>query len=492
MIDIAKELINQLNKNKIKYCHWKSNIGLEKELDGGELDFYVTHESKEIFQKIIESLGFIRVIVPLQKHIHNVFHYYGLDSKTGKLLHLHIFYSIVTGESLIKNYEFEIGDILLKDMTEKFGIPVPNSQLELFLFVIRIYSKHLSYIEYLILLRDYKKIHQELAYLEKESQGKLISEEICERYFNNIPLDLIYDGIFLLKCGSNYLQKYRHSRKINKYIRKYNRYSTLRSFYLRLKILFRIFFKKIFSRKKFKHIKSEGFICAITGPEATGKSTLVKVISNWIGCNFLVYNFHIGKPPSSVLTLPINIISPLMKIFFQKESNVYKIKNSISNNIKPSGIIYSIKSILLAYDRLKLSNKMRKNSKNGAVVISDRWPSPKIGSMDSPRIIVGNNNSKSIIVNYLSILENKIYKNILPPDLIISLVVSPEIAEKRNQERVKKNKESTDYVLKRHNPVYCPDFSGISTVELNTDNDLPNTIISIKNIFWENIVAFDG
>ena len=163
------------------------------------------------------------------------------------------------------------------------------------------------------------------------------------------------------------------------------------------------------------------------------------------------------------------------------------------NNFKSSGIIYSIKSILLAYDRLKLSNKMQKISDNGAVVISDRWPSSKIGSMDSPRIIVGDeNNLKSKIINYSSILENKIYKNILLPDLIITLVVSSEIAEKRNLERVKKNKESTDYVLKRHNPVYCPDFSCINTVELNTDNDLNDTIISIKNIFWQSILASDG
>ena len=135
MIDIAKELINQLNKNKIKYCHWKSNIGLEKELDGGELDFYVSFKSKEIFKNIIKSLGFIRAITPLQKHVPDVFHYYGHDSSTGKLLHLHIFYSIITGESLLKNYEFKIGDILLENMNEKLGIPIPNRNLELFLFV---------------------------------------------------------------------------------------------------------------------------------------------------------------------------------------------------------------------------------------------------------------------------------------------------------------------------------------------------------------------
>ena len=139
-------------------------------------------------------------------------------------------------------------------MTEKLGMPVPNSKLEFFLFIIRIYSKHRSYLEYLILLRDYNKIYQELTYLENESKGNLISEDICRKYFNNIPLDLIYDGIALLKNGSNYIQKYRHSRKISKYLGKYNRYSSLKSFYFRLKILFRICFKKLFSGKKSKYI----------------------------------------------------------------------------------------------------------------------------------------------------------------------------------------------------------------------------------------------
>ena len=49
-----------------------------------------------------------------------------------------------------------------------------------------------------------------------------------------------------------------------------------------------------------------------------------------------------------------------------------------------------------------------------------------------------------------------------------------------------------DYILKRHDPAVAPDFTGINTVELNTDDDLINTIISIKNIFWENISTFDG
>ena len=138
MLKISSDLIEQLNKKGIKYCHWKSNVGLEKELEGGELDLYVDPESKKTFQKAIECLGFIKVIVPLQKHVDNVFHYYGCDSKTGKLLHLHVFYSIITGESLLKNYKFKIGDILLEDMTEKLGMPVPNSKLELFLFIIRI------------------------------------------------------------------------------------------------------------------------------------------------------------------------------------------------------------------------------------------------------------------------------------------------------------------------------------------------------------------
>ena len=328
MLKISSDLIEQLNKKEIKYCHWKSNIGLEEELDGGELDFYVAPESKEMFQNIIKCLGFIRAITPLQNHIPDVYHYYGHDSKTGKLLHLHIFYSIITGESLLKNYEFKIGNILLEDMTEKLGVPVPNSKLELFLFVIRIYSKHQSCFEYLILLRDYNKIYQELIYLENKSKGNLISENMCRKYFNNIPLDLIYDGIVLLKNGSNYLQKYRHSRKISQYIGKYNRYGSLRSYCLRLKILFRICFQKLFSGKKSKYIKSGGFICAVTGPEATGKSTLVKELSNWIGSNFLVRHFHIGKPESAIITLPFNLITPLMKLFFQKQSNTYKIKNS--------------------------------------------------------------------------------------------------------------------------------------------------------------------
>ena len=94
----------------------------------------------------------------MQNHVKDVYHFYGIDKDTGKILHLHVFYKILTGESLIKNLKFEIGDLLLKDTSHKSEVIIPNAQVELIIFIIRIFSKHQSIIEYLLLLRNYNNI----------------------------------------------------------------------------------------------------------------------------------------------------------------------------------------------------------------------------------------------------------------------------------------------------------------------------------------------
>ena len=49
--------------------------------------------------------------------------------------------------------------------------------------------------------------------------------------------------------------------------------------------------------------------------------------------------------------------------------------------------MYVIRSVMLAYDRKVETIRAHKYSKNGYIVICDRYPGLAEGKMDSPRII---------------------------------------------------------------------------------------------------------
>jgi thymidylate kinase len=490
MLDIAKDIFNLFNKSKISYCHWKSNIGLIDELDGGELDLYVKKSDKENLESLLKEYKFIKITDPLQLHIKNVFHFYGLDHKTGKILHLHIFYSIVTGESILKNYDFGNLDFLFNQVNQINNIPIPLKKNEFPIFLIRLAAKHSSILEYFLLKRDYNKVLEELNYFSADNNSNNYS--LREKLNFNLLLDenkfdMIEKFYHSIINKKPYIVKYLYARKINSYFKSYNRFNPFKRMLLRNILFFTLGFRKIFKMKKTKKLINKGFVLAFTGPEATGKSTLVDSTTNWLNSNFCVYNFHMGKPKSSIITFPINIFSPFFKMVFSKQRNINYIKNNISNG--ESKFVYSIKSLVLAIDRYSRAKKVFNLAMKGAVVICDRWPSSEVGKMDSSRIVVSSKSSiKSKFLRLLSKIENKIYEKIKSPDFIIKLSVSPDVAVSRNINRRKRNKETSNYVIQRHKKSMMPKFIKIKSKTINTDKPLSDTIIDIKNIIWNEII----
>lgn len=54
-----------------------------------------------------------------------IFHYYGLDVATGRLIHVHLFTSILTGESFVKTHLFPFENMLLKNTYSIGEMKVP-------------------------------------------------------------------------------------------------------------------------------------------------------------------------------------------------------------------------------------------------------------------------------------------------------------------------------------------------------------------------------
>jgi thymidylate kinase len=489
MLLLSDTLLSKLKKYDIKYCHWKSNMNLSTELNGGELDLFVENESKNDFESLIGELGFIKAFDSLQSHVDNVHHFYGMDRGSGKILHLHVFYDILTGESISKNLNLKLDDLLLKDLSYKSKVVIPSAKVELIIFLIRIFSKHQSIIEYLLLLRDYGSIKKELLHIEQRMGEDKNLDKILKKYFNGLPEKLIKKSIQSIKSEENFFSKYLIAKKINKYIKKYARYNRVMAFYLRNVLVLKYVLQKLVIRRKTKVLSKDGFVCAIAGPDATGKSTMVKNLNKTLAKDFKVEKYHLGKPKSSFLTIPFNLISPIIKIIFDEKRNTQLVKNKKSHLQDHSGLIQSISSIVLAYDRLKLTKKIFKKAKNGSIVICDRWPSKKIGAMDSPRIrCLESSGIRNKIIMFLQKIEQSIYGKIQNPNLIIQLTVPIEIAIERNTDRKKNNKEDNNYIVERHDKKYLPDYSEMNFILFDTSESLNESISKLKYKFWEELL----
>jgi thymidylate kinase len=150
----------------------------------------------------------------------------------------------------------------------------------------------------------------------------------------------------------------------------------------------------------------------------------------------------------------------------------------------------AIKAVTLAWERRNLTTKARRWAANGEIVICDRYPSETIGAMDSPRLREQSTESgtKAALYNWLARVEQRLYRQIPPPDIVLRLNVSVETAKQRNRERVKSSKEADDYLEARHRQFREWHKSGTKYLhEIDTERPLAETILNVKKMIWESL-----
>ena len=142
---LVTTLAEALGAEGIAYCHWKSNDALDRAVRGdSDLDLLVRRRDAHRFTEVIRRLGFKDARSPSIKQVPGVFHSYGLDEPSGRLVHIHAHNQLVLGDDTTKNYRLPIEDAYLAsvDSDDVLPLPVPAPEFELVVFVVRMVLKH--------------------------------------------------------------------------------------------------------------------------------------------------------------------------------------------------------------------------------------------------------------------------------------------------------------------------------------------------------------
>ena len=91
-------LFQMLNDAGIRYCHWKSNLRLERGLCGKtDLDLLIDPTDRQQLMLAFEGYGVIPVLAPPGRHYPSIEDYLGFDPLSGCLFHFHVHYQLVLG-----------------------------------------------------------------------------------------------------------------------------------------------------------------------------------------------------------------------------------------------------------------------------------------------------------------------------------------------------------------------------------------------------------
>lgn len=496
---LAQGFITALNQRGIEYSHWKSNFGLTKAAEeDADLDFLVDRRQLPCLQALLLEHGFKAATVTSGPNPLSIYHYYGADTETGELVHVHLFSHVLTGESLIKSHLLPFERMLLENVDQIGTMKVANRSAELVLFFVRTYIKYGSWLDLPYLLRKPEAVQEELAWLRA---GSDMTEalRLLQCYCPVIDEALFQEGLTLLAKPGALAAKMRLARQVRRRLRVYAKYRGLQGASAYAQLLWQYARRRLARQRRSKALTAGGAVVAFVGPEATGKSTLVAESQRWLGSAFVTSAIHAGKPPATWATLPINLLLPLLR---EKAPTLRP--NRVEGHIpgtpgeeekplkieKLSALLYAVRAVAVAWDRRDLLIKARRAAARGELVICDRYPSEMIGAMDSPRLQPDPSKTGLIpnLFNWLAGVEQRLYRQIPPPDVVVKLSVSLETAKQRNRDRIKAGKESDAYLESRHRQVRNWQRPGTKYIhDVSTEGTLPETIRRVKQVIWASI-----
>ena len=230
----------------------------------------------------------------------------------------------------------------------------------------------------------------------------------------------------------------------------------------------------------------------MVGADGSGKSTVVREVSRWLGDFVSVATIHGGKPPPSVATALPRLLLPLLRRAMPGwRTSRIDVQAAEGNGAGPGAtrgrrrLFYALRALMLAYDRKRLLLGAHRKAMDGTLVIADRHPTRQPGVPEGPSLHFLRDDPNPLY-RWLARAEERTYLAIPRPDLVFYLEVPLELAEHRNLTREKRGgPEPTDYLRLRHARSSALDFAGVPTHRIRTDAMVEETLRSIKPILWK-------
>jgi hypothetical protein len=489
MLTVIRRLVEALNANGIRYCHWKSNLLLVEALSGQtDVDLLVHRGDANSFGVVLNQLCFRPARMEDGEPFPSVEHYFALDDESGILAHVHVYFRVITGESLSKNYRFPVEEMLLQNTREIDSVRVPTKSAELVIFTLRITLKHTSLAELALLARDQKQVRREIAWLlEADSiDGSL---ELVKHWLPSINIALFSACVDSLKAPASLFRRVILAHRLRSQLSIYSRHWALQAWLTGMKKFTSMLFRRLTHSKKGMVLQAGGAVIAFVGPEATGKSTLLAEMSLWLGEHFAVKQIHAGKPRSTSLSFIPNLFLPAVRFLLPtyRSGHVETQYITMGQSEKSQAVfplIFAIRSVLLAYDRRLLLTHAFREATNGTIVFCDRYPPLNKGAADGPQLShLPLPADRYQVRRLLARIEKHLYREIPLPDLVILLTVPVNVAILRNENRGKKEPE--DYVRLRHAQSSDLEFGETRLYKINTDQPLEKTTLEVKRAIWK-------
>ncbi|MCW3796984.1 hypothetical protein OMW55_04085 [Sphingomonas sp. BN140010] len=479
---VALALFAALERNGIRYCHWKSNVRLDETLTGrGDIDLLVHPADAGHFQCVIAECGFKLTVSRAGLGHPGVFHAVALDPDSGRVLDLHAYHQMVSGDSYVKSYRFGIDEEFLAETSTLMGVRVPDPSAELVLFLLRILLKHTSLLEIRKVNAHYGECTSELAWLLERSDLDRAAILLAD-WFPTVPMRL--EELINRVGGRSVAPRVAAGMRLAWALRRTRRIGHLAAACSRVWRLAGKYIGRKRARRPLSLLAGGGFI-ALVGPKGTGKSTLTKLLAKQLGSKLAVEQIHFGKPPANWATFVLRLLTiGARRLLLRKTADASLPVGQPSSRDHSTWFV--INKVLLALDRRRLLTRSMRQVASGTIVISDRCHVTNGTGMDGSafddRAIAG---ARSSLQRRLMEWERAIYHSLPRPRLVLQLHVPLATALERDRARNKAGGPDPEAIKRRWALESRSEFANSTICSINTEGDLDSTLREVTTCVWQ-------
>jgi thymidylate kinase len=222
---------------------------------------------------------------------------------------------------------------------------------------------------------------------------------------------------------------------------------------------------------------------AVLGGDGAGKSTALATLRSWLGSTVDVRVVHLGKPPWSVTTYATRATLKGASL----TADALKRVAPVGATSRLSDLVDQYRPLLwlvcTARDRRLAYRSARRFADCGGLVLCDRYPHPRLTSMEVPLIASRTRDiGASRLVDAMIRLEEHYHRSIAMPELLVVLRLDPEIAVSR------KTEERPDSVRARGAEIWHIDWrqAGAHIVDASRPTDA--VARELKALVWSSLV----
>ena len=494
MLKLCGDFFYELEKESVRYCHWKSNEHLEAGLDGEtDLDILVDQSAHTSFESIATAFGFLRFESVSYLTYPDIEDFIGLDLATGKLVHLHTHWRLRVGKKFVKDVRLPWEELILstRQKDESTRIWIIRPEIEFILLIVRRVLKNRLNPEAAfsrqLFSADESREYVWLSARCDPDKLTLFGSQLVSPVFAELLKDstaLLHKGTYL-GMESQFIHMLRNMpQETGKpaILALEIRYLTRKAYAMLRLVAHKILHLPVLYRRG---LPKGGRIIVFVGVDGAGKSTILAETFHRFSWKIDTYRMYFGSGDgeSSLLRTPLRLIARRRTKRRGDYTATSQADRERSTSTKKMRIAKVIWAILLASEKKKKFILAQKAREKGLLVLCDRYPQTSFPGLNDGPLLDNWSKDPSSIKRAIAAWEHRIYSlsGLIVPDLVIRLVIPVGTALERK-------KDTPEYIIrKKADVIGALDFAGAPITDIHTDSALEHSLTECSSAIWKAI-----